>query len=77
VTPTATALQLSHRDRAPLISCGRCRQFRERSGGVFRGSRFVCRACFFCLVFVLAQISATDGSYLAATAALRPSLAGD
>ncbi len=43
---STTTLPGSHLDRVLLITCGQCRQSRERSGGVFRGIRFICRACF-------------------------------
>ncbi len=45
MTPTTT-LPGSHCDTTPLITCGKCRQSRETSGGVFRGIRFTCRGCF-------------------------------
>lgn len=60
VTPTTT-LAGSHFDTAPLITCGKCRQPRERSGGVFRGVRFTCRACFIGRVFRAVQLG-PDGS---------------
>ena len=33
-------------DHFPLLLCVKCKQPRDRSGGVICGTRFVCRACF-------------------------------
>jgi len=40
------ALPGSRFDEFPLLVCHNCKRSRERSGGVFSGARFVCRACF-------------------------------
>jgi hypothetical protein len=45
VTPTTTLPGSSH-DKAPLVTCSKCRRLREKSGGVFFGAAFACRACF-------------------------------
>jgi hypothetical protein len=45
VIPT-TLLPGSRADRSPLITCQKCKQPREKSGGVFFGAAFACRACF-------------------------------
>ena len=45
VFPT-TLLPGSRSDRSPLITCHKCKQLREKSGGVFFGAAFACRACF-------------------------------
>jgi hypothetical protein len=45
MTPT-TALPGSRVDRQPLITCNKCQKPSERSGGVFYGTRFACRACY-------------------------------
>ena len=36
----------SRYDHFPLLVCAKCKLPREKSGGVIRGTRFVCRACF-------------------------------
>ena len=45
MTPT-TMLPGSRNDKAPLVSCGKCKRLREKSGGVFFGTAFACRECF-------------------------------
>jgi hypothetical protein len=41
-----TTLPGSSQDRTPLVTCSKCRRLREKSGGVFFGAAFACRACF-------------------------------
>jgi hypothetical protein len=42
----STTLPGSRTDRAPLVTCFKCKRLREKSGGVFFGAAFACRACF-------------------------------
>jgi hypothetical protein len=41
-----TILPGSRSDTSPLLTCNKCKQLREKSGGVFFGMAFACRACF-------------------------------
>jgi hypothetical protein len=41
-----TILPGSRSDRSALLTCSKCKRLREKSGGVFFGAAFACRACF-------------------------------